>query len=288
MPDYKFDANLIPNVLADQTFQNTGVYVGRSLPHRYAVIDPRRHNVDVWTKANDGQFQALKKSRYRDTAKTKATIFCTNGPPMEPAPFTGSGLLSGDAYIYAGFAASVTNGNPWEPYDVVRSGSAQLHAGRGNVKYVFERTGQGSYGVYNIAPGTPTGVEGIGAYGIVAGGAVVNSNDHTGLKKKKGCAAWCKRPLSTPLDTANWETTTPWFREALKPDSIPEPLDGLIVAVAVSRKPVNLATEIIAVGCSDAIAMDGSDSTLCGMRGGLQIKCAWKKDLVQRWGLYCT
>ena len=281
MPDYKFNVQLIPNVLADQTFQQTGVYVGKRLPHRYVVMDPRRHNVDVWTKANDTVFQAAQRRRYRNSASTNSTIFCTNGPPMEPAPFLGSGNFSGDALIVAGFVASVGNDNPWEPYDVVRSGGQTIHPGPAvpNVKWVFERTGQGSLTSYNIAAGTPAGDEGIGAYGIVSAGAVINSADQNGLKRKKGAAAWCKCPLSAPLNTDDWETEIPWFPEATEPDETPAPLDGLVVAVAITKKPRTLAAEIIAVGCTDAVAMDGSDSTLCGFRGALNIQCDFKKDL---------
>jgi len=286
---YKFDQNLVSNVLADKIFQQTGVYIGKRTPYYYAVIDPRRHNINVWTKTNDGSFAASEMERYRNSAKNNAAIFCTNGPPMEPPHFPGDGLLTDKQRIYAGFGYSVASGDPWEPYDAVRSGGQQLHAGRSNQKWVFERIGQGSYDAYRILEATTTGVEGLsGCYGIVSGGAVINSSDHTGLKKKTGAAAWCKCPVDPGINTDKWKTEVEWFEEAMGEGDNPVELDGVIIGVAVGIKPKKLAQRIVLVGCSDAVAMDGSDSTLCGSGGKLRIKCDTKKDLVQRWGLYCT
>ena len=286
---YAFNADLIKNVLADQSFQQTGKYVGKVAPYRYVVIDPRRHNVNVWIKAQDDEFITTEKRRYRDSAARYATIFYSNGPPMQPPHFPGEGHLSGAMLIYAGFGYSVASNEPWEPYDAVRSGGKVLHSGRGNRKWVFERAGQGSYSVYRIVQGAAGGIEGLsGCYGIVSAGAVIDSEDHTGLKKKKGCAAWCKRPLSPALETKDWESSAQWYEEALDREGDPIPLNGLIIGVAVNVKPRQLASKIIEVGCTDAVAMDGSDSTLCGSDGSLRIECDEKKDLVQRWGLYCT
>jgi hypothetical protein len=282
---YPFDVHLLEKVLADGMFQRTGKYTGKWTSYRYAVIDPRRHNIDVWTKTQDGQFLPTQMSRYRDSARTRSTIFSTNGPPMEPPHFFGEDHLTGEKKIYAGFGFSVASGTPWEPYDAVRSGGQVLHAGRGNIKWVFERTGQGQLSVYRIAQATANGIEALsGCYGIVSAGAIIDSEDHDGLKRKDGCAAWCLRPLAPPMDTSQWESTVPWL-EGVRADT---PLDGVIIAVAVGIKPRELAAKIVEVGCTAAVAMDGSTSTLCGMDGAVRIECEPEKDLVQRWGLYCT
>jgi hypothetical protein len=286
---YKFDNTLVTKVLADLQFRRTGKYVGKDDRYHYAVIDPRRRNVSVWTKQQDGDFQPGERSRYRDAAKRNAQIFCTNGPPMEPPDFPTSGFLGPEERIYGGFAWSCANGTPWAPYDSVRSGGQQLDAGVGNVKWFFERNGQGSLRAYRIASGSAGGTEVLnGCYGIVAAGAVINSPDHAGLKAKESCAAWCLCPLATPLQTHDWPTEADWLEGATDPNGVPIPLDGLVVGVGTNWKPRRLAEDIVRVGCRDAVAMDGSDSSLCGSDGSLRVECNWKKDLIQRWGLFVS
>lgn len=281
MATYRFNQNLVFNVLADQTFQRTGAYVGQDGSYYYAVIDPRRHNVNVWTKAHDNEFRPLEPDRYRTAAGAHNTIFCTNGPPMEIPVNTIVLPLAGP--IYSGFAHSIRTGEPWDPYDAVRSGNQDLHPGRGNLKWAFERTGQGSLAAYRVAQAKPTGIEGISGYGIVSAGAVVNSPDHAGLKAKRAAAAWCRRPIAPPQN-APWETQVRWLDgvEAMSP------LDGVIIAVAINAHPTQLANKIVRVGCTEAVAMDGSTSALCGSGGAMRFECETEKDLVQRWGLYCT
>lgn len=284
-----FKAGLVQRVLQRKEFIKTGVYETLTPPYHYAVIDPRRHNISVWVKANDQIFDATNDRRYRNAGDSRTTWFCTNGPPMEPPHFTGEGLFSGAGLIVAGFAAATASNNPWEPYDAVRSGNAVLHAGRGNVKWFFTRTGQGTFGCYTIGPGSASGDESLsGCYGIVANSAVVNSADHNGLKAKEGCTAWARRPLD-PLPTPDWQSEVSWLPESRNPDGSLKPLDGVIIGVGMGVRPVDLANRLVDVGCTEAVAMDGSDSVVCGHGGGaLKQNCPFNKDLVQRWGLYCT
>lgn len=288
MPAFKFDRELIPKVLGHQGFRTTGIYAGSRLPHHYVVIDPRRRNVSVWTKPNDDEFDVFQHQAYMDSAKANGSVFSTNGAPMQPAPFTGSSMMTGSALTIAGFAASTASGVPWNAYDTVRSGGSELDAGVGFVKYKVERNGQGSFENYSISRGTPSGVEGMPGYGLVEDGAVIDSSDHTGLKQKKGATVWCRRPLGNALSTDQWETTVPWFPEALNQDGGPKTLTGLIIGVAVRAKPVTIASDIVEVGCTEAVAMDGSTSTVCFVKGKRKITCDKKKGVVQRWGLYCS
>ena len=41
------------------------------------------------------------------------------------------------------------------------------------------------------------------------------------------------------------------------------------------------------VGCTEAVAMDASDSVICGTGNVLNISCTALKDDIQRWGLGC-
>lgn len=288
MADHPFDRDLVPRVLADATFRRTGVYTGKDLPHRYAVLDPRRRNVGVWTKRHDTEFRPTQYARYRNMAKARGGVFATNGPPMDPPDLPGSGAPSGGARLYAGFAASMASGDPWVPFDAVRCGGREVDAGRGFRTWHFARTGQGSISSYAIGEGSARGDESLsGCYGIVASGAVVESGDHDGLVEKRGCAAWCIRPLTPGAETTQWESEVPWFPEAMDEEAgAPRPLAGVVIAVVTWREPDDLAATLVAVGCSHAVAMDGSTSIVCVRAGALRPECERRKDLVQRWGLY--
>ena len=205
---------------------------------------------------------------------------------------------SGEANMYLGFAKSLATNTPWDAYDVVRSGGKTVNGGSKIVKWLFQRKGQGSFGNYEIREGTPDGDEGVGGYGIVSEGRVVKSEDHDNLKKKQGVAAWCLRPIKPGMDTSSWITSVSYLiyipssddesgeegEDAEEPDSsVPEGarlLDGVIIAVAVRSFMPSLASRIVEVGCTHAVAMDGSTSTVAGLKGKLRIRCSWEKDLV--------
>ena len=99
---------------------------------------------------------------------------------------------------------------------------------------------------------------------------------------------WCRSPLAKPLQTPDWTTEVDWLEGATNENGVPKPLDGLIIAVGVNWKPRGLAEAIIQVGCSEAVAMDGSTSAIFAIESDRKVDCNFEKDLVQRWGLFAT
>jgi hypothetical protein len=71
------------------------------------------------------------------------------------------------------------------------------------------------------------------------------------------------------------------------PGTMVESMGGLtrIVAAGEGLWSFTLATDFLAIGASDAVALDGSDSVTCGCGTSLLIRCAAHNDAMQRFGL---
>lgn len=258
-----FDARLVPNVLADQSFQATGIYIGQDQALVFAVIDPRRHSIDVYPA------RVLSA-----TATSLGSHFFTNGPQMAP-PF-GAGRFWQVLFIIFG--------GRWRPFGPVVSGGQVLHPGVGNNKSYFGRTGAGHFTDYVIAADPATGIEAIGGLvRIVANGGVVTDADNFTLGQAIGICAWGLRPVG-PIATDGWLTETPY----IEPDQA-NVLDGLIVVAGSNQSGYNpwLATAMLGVGVRDAVATDGSDSVIMGWGATLKIPCSFIKNAIQRWGFCC-
>ena len=274
MPSYKFDQHLVPSVLTDQVFQSTGIYTGNDAGVFYAVIDPRRHNISVWRKTQQNPHVAGRD--YRISAIRLGSHFFTNGPMM--APPIGNGRFAQVFFIIFPF--------PWRPFDRVISGGRLIAVGKGITKSFFSRIGQGSFASYTIGYGRlPPGInEGLsGLVRLVANGAIVNDADTPGINGAVGIASWGLCPI-TPVPTDGWSSEVPYFDEADE-----DVLDGLIIAAATQNLGFNawMAMGMKTVGCTEAVAMDGSDSVICGTGNVLNISCTALKDDIQRWGLGC-
>ena len=275
---FKFDIHLIPNCLADQGFQSTGIYNGVDAGVYYAVIDPRRHNINVW---DGGAPNPHHSQGYRLAAIRHGTNFATNGPMM--APPAGSSKVSLYFWVAVLFIISLF---AWRPFDRVIKSSRVAHRGKGIVKSYFARSGQGSFSAYSIGNGSApiSSLEGLsGLVRLVANGGIVNDADTAGIQAAVGIASWGLRPIP-PTPTDGWTTEVPYID-----DGEEDLINGVIVAAASSQGVANIwmAIGMLAVGCTEAVAMDGSDSVVCVQNGALTISCTGLKDEIQQWGLYC-
>jgi len=267
---YKFDGQLVPNVLLDQAFQATGIYIGQDGALHYAVIDPRRHTINVWTRL-------MPVHGYEGTARILGSHYFTNGPQMEPP------LGTGKIATFFGLVLPIYN-RFWRPYGRVISGGRVLHPGVWNTKDHFGRTGRGHFSDYVIAPDPAAGQEAIGGLvRLVNAGAVVTSPDTITLGAAVGICAWGLCPLS-PVPTDGWLTELPW----IDPNESDE-LDGLIIVAGSDQQGFNpnMGAMLLAVGVKDAVATDGSDSVIMGSGTTFYVRCALVKDGIQRWGFAC-
>lgn len=274
---YRFDSRLIPNVLSDHSFQSSGIYIGQDQALVYAVIDPRRHTINVWTERQGGG--ALHQMthgglHYQPTATSLGSHFFTNGPQMDPP-------IGHNRFAQLVFALVPFQ---WRPYGRVISGSRILHAGTGNDKSFFGRTGAGHFTDYVITSGRAVGIEAIGGLvRIVARGGVVTSGDTQSLGQAIGICAWGLCPIA-PVPTDGWVTEVPYIDK-----DTGKALDGLIVVAGSNQGGYNawLATAMLGVGVKEAVATDGSDSVIMGWGNTLKIPCSTIKDEIQRWGFCC-
>jgi hypothetical protein len=293
---YKFDNMLVPNVLSDQTFQATGIYIGQDSGLYYAVIDPRRHNIDVWKKRWGGPLHQLTHGglHYQRTALQIGSHYFTNGPQMTPKLSVGMPLLIQHLLQFLTILVPI----PWNPYNLVISGGGIIHRGAGLNKSFFGRNGQGSFSNYVIAPDPPgaTFREAIG--GLVqivsAGSSVTDSGNGeiNRLESSKGICGWGKRPISPAIATDDWESDVPY----LPPEEggeIPAEevgvLDGVIIVAGSSSVAIaaTLASQMVTVGVTEAVATDGSNSVIMGFGSTLNIPCILIKDEIQRYGFCC-
>jgi hypothetical protein len=175
-------------------------------------------------------------------------------------------------------------GGKWRPFGPVISGSQVLHPGVGNNKSYFGRTGEGHFSDYVIADDPATGKEAVGGLvRICANGGVVTSADTGTLGQAIGICAWGLCPLS-PIPTDGWLTEKPYI-DGNESDE----LDGLLVVAGSDQQGFNawLATGMLAVGVTEAVATDGSDSVLMGWGQTAKIRPGFIKDSIQRWGFCC-
>jgi len=283
---YLFDNTLIANVLADPVFQRTGIVTDSDRGLDFAVIDPRRHNIDVWRKTQRTRpFRRLGRRWHRNYRSSITRInpaYATNGPPMEPdEPWYVPARVKMAWGIY--WVGQV----PWLPYDQVVSGGAVIDQGAGFIKAHFCRTGQGVFSAYTIAAGQLPGnaLEGMGGlYHLVQGGGVVTSADTLNLQQAIGITAWGLCPIDD-LNTDSWSTQVPYIDP---PD--PNPLTGVVIACGSGRGlwNISLAAQLILVGVTDAVATDGSDSALVVEGRNILVDCWWLKDEIQQYGFYAT
>jgi hypothetical protein len=311
MPGYKFDQALIPSVLADPLFQMTGAYGGDDSGLHYVVLDPRRRSAHVWTKASPFV------GAYQLEPCLAPNVFFTNGPLMSPPPSRRPKWLR----IFQGLLAHATGFGPvygWQPLRTVIAGNQIVNNGAGTAGAggYFARVGFGRYEHYLIGRSPMPGVAGGRAVGdgidglvlLVLGGGIVTSSAALELQTKDGVAVWAKVPLAAPLDTREWESEVPYLPgDAEIPQNVPPLLTGVIVAAGVgstmwnplpsgtiawvasllvSRRDWNttIASDLLAIGASDAVATDPSDSVICGRGGTLLAHCAPLKDLIQQYG----
>ena len=274
MADYKFNAQLIPNVLADQVFQSSGIYKGWRAPHRYAVIDPRRHTIKVWQKsipANTGRLGRF--SRYRETAKGLGSHYFTNGPYM--------GIPANLGYSnWQRRAAMATNPGIFQPMGKVLMNQVAVAAGlTPNAWFHFSRTGAGSITNYKIAQGATTGDDGIGSLPRL----INNNAPFPRWTSQKALCLWGLYILDSPYDTTSWgESTIPYL-----PSASATQLLGLIV-VAAKANGRKLPAETAAVGVDEAVGVDGSNSVLIGYGNTVERDCHRLKDNIQQFGFYCA
>lgn len=233
MPAYPFNATLIPSVLTDQTFIQQGIYTGNSGGIEYAVIDPRRHNIDVWSKfdrqptfrpprgsTNNSmaalvngvlsignklsriKSRVLFKSRYKDEAEALGSHYFTNGPMMGPT--RGNGRLAQTAYVLLPTS--------WIPFArVIRNGRVVTN-GKGFNSQYFGRTGQGDFSKYVIAPDPATGLEAIGGLiQVIANSAIVTNPSTLTITASVGICCWGLRPIAPAVNTTTWTSRRAWL-----------------------------------------------------------------------------
>ena len=300
---YKFDAQLVPNVLADRRFHRTGIYIGQDGDLIYAVIDPRRHVVNVWRKRllpQGALWDPISHLTYQLTAVSLRAEWFTNGPQMDPP--SGSGALN--------TLIGLIVGSHWVPFGPVIHGGRAIDTGKQLGQQFFGRLGQGRFTHYKIADDPPLHgfIEASGGMvQLVKAGGLVTSEYALNMQVAVGVATWGLRPINPPLDTSAWDAGYLEIREA---EMIREPgmsqatfdeltyvnrdlpgwmLDGVLVSAASNQSGVNpvIAAQMLAVGCTDAIAADGSDSALAGVRNSIFVPCELHKDKIQRYGLAC-
>lgn len=286
---YPFDATLVPNVLTDLAFQRTGIYIGSSNGLFYCVVDPRRHDVDVWEKLSSMQILRIWGNAawpYMLSALHQRFEFFTNGPMMTPPSPAPSGWRRAWEYLITVLGLSAQ----WSPVNTVVHRSTIMGIPNGppyNNAY-FGRSASGRFTFYTIAadPAPAAMIECMGGLTrIVANGAVVTGG-LSGIDVSGNVAGWALVPFTPPIDTAVWEV-----ERYLEPsDGSPQDtaaLHGLIVAAASDQGywSFTLATDFVVIGASEAVALDGSDSVTCGCGTALLIRCAFHKDAMQRFGL---
>jgi hypothetical protein len=314
MPAYPFDQNLISSVLADPAFQRFGIYNGEDRRLFYSVADPRRRTVNVWVKDHQvlgaadwvnwvsGFFNPFvgsgyqKGLYYRLTAVGLGHAFFTNGPMMTPSP----------SRVLPWWARAVRSVLPmgslfgdirWVPMNAVVKNSRIIDRGiasAGGGGY-FLRTGAGQFGHYRIGPMPTQGqplpqdaIEGIfGLTLIVSNRRIVRSPSVTHLQDREGVAVWAKVPIDPAVRTDEWESETPYLPPGEEMEAPANAIDGVIVAAGSGLGNWNnrISRDLVLVGATDAVAMDPSDSVICGSLSTLDVQCAYLKDLVQEYGL---
>jgi hypothetical protein len=290
-------------------FQMTGVYGGDDSGLHYVVLDPRRRSAFVWEKAT--QFVGA----YQLEPCLSPNVFFTNGPLMSPPPSRRPKLIR----IFEGLLAHATGFGPvhgWQPLRTVIAGNRIVNNGAGTpgAGGYFARVGIGRFEHYVIARSAmPRAIGGRavadgmdGLVLLVLGGGIVTSAAALELQTKDGVAVWAKVPLTPPLDTSEWESEVPYLGSDEMGGEVPPPLTGVIVAAGVGSTRWNpppgtfawvasfltshrdwnttIAIDLLAIGASDAVATDPSDSVICGRGGTLIAMCAPLKDLIQQYG----
>lgn len=300
---YKFDAQLIPHVLADQTFQKTGIYLGQDGPLVYSVIDPRRHNIDVWRKhlLPRGYFRdPISHLTYELSAIELGAHWFTNGPQMDPP--RGPGKFN----QFLGYVF----GSTWIPFGPIIHRSRVIDAGKPLSQQFFGRIGQGRFTHYKIGDDPPLHgyIEACGGMvQLVKNGGVVTNQFTLNMQAAVGVSTWGLRPINPPVDTTGWETgyldrhdarlfrepgmTREEFEKLTHVDrTLPAwMLDGVLVSASSNQMGVNpvITSQMMLVGCTDVVAADGSDSALAGAGRSVFVPCQWHKDKIQRYGLAC-
>jgi hypothetical protein len=310
MAGYKFNQALISSVLGDPVFQMTGVYGGDDSGLHYVVLDPRRRTAHVWTKASPFM------GAYQLEPCLSPNVFFTNGPLMSPPVAARPKWLR----IAQGLLAHATGFGPvygWQPLRTIIAGGQIVNNGAGTAGAggYFARIGMGRYEDYLIGRSAMPGAVGGRAVAdgmdglvlLVLGGGVVTSAAALELQNKDGVAVWAKVPLATPLDTSEWQSEAPYLSTDTElPPNVPPPLTGVIVAAGCGSTRWNpppgtfawvagllasnrdwnttIATDLLAIGASDAVATDPSDSVICGRGATLIAQCAPLKDLIQQYG----
>lgn len=309
--------SFVSDALADPHFWAAGVVYGQDGGCWWAIVDPLRHPLGVWSK------RAPRFAAYARSAQALDAAVFTNGPMMgkrfgpkrkltrgvaarEFAKWTVAGAIGG-LLASSGLGLSYLAGiggaalgmaqasrrvfTGWVPcggvfsrddgIDDRRIFDGETHAWFGRFATDFDS--------YRIAPGDlPQGVcEGLGGLILLVrdfktASAEIGDNafdrDFAQLSKKKGVVAWGLVPFDHP-----------GADEASPDGARTPPLEGVIVVIGGPALDCEVAAaRLCAIGARDAVAMDQSGCIMMGAARNFMIgPPPLHRQEMQIYGLYC-
>lgn len=251
------DQTFIANVLKDTAFKNDGYLYGDQGVY-WAVVDPVRHPLYVWKKPG---------LSYNDGARSFDATVVTNGPLMAPIFSTALAL-------------------PWGP----------LHGARFSVDDAGDPNNVHAE-MFKFGRRTPTG-------GKIAFSDYVMAQDHdiTGFDEVITMLYPImsnNQPFSQNEADANFNASFKLFITgstaarflfwALVPLEIPS--GGVIVVAASPSAAIDkrqaIVDALVRMRARDAVAVDGSSSTLIGERQTLWVECQAARMAIMKFGFCC-